>query len=96
MKIKTDTKLLTLKGEEIKDEDKKPVTISKVITEVLTFVQGHSNPQRCFLLAKKFATEKEVELKAEDVVFIKKVLEESKGLSALVSGQIIEMLEGNA
>ncbi len=96
MKIKTDTKLLNLKGEEIKDEDKKAITVGQIVSNTLSYAQGQANPHRCFVFAKKFATEKEVDLKAEDVVFIRKVLEDAKGLSALVSGQIIEMLEGNA
>lgn len=91
MKIKTDTKLHALTGEEIKDDNKKPVTVGQMVSSALAIV-NNPNPHRCFILAKQFATEKEVELKSEDVVFIKKILEETK-LSAIISGQIIDLLE---
>lgn len=90
MKIKTDTKLLTLKNEEIKDENKEAITVGNIVANTLSLSQ--KNPARCYVLAKKFATEKEVDLKAEDVVFVKDILEESK-MSALIAGQIIEILE---
>jgi len=89
MKINTQTKLLDLKGKEIKDQQE-VLTVGIILSNTLSLSQ--KNPARCYLLAKKFATENEVDLKAEDVVFVKEILEESK-MSALIAGQIIEILE---
>lgn len=94
--IKTKTVLKNLKGDALKDgtED---FTIGALICSVLS--GKVSNPARGYQLAKAFATEKMVELKAEDVVFIKEELEHNGknkefGFGALVIGQALEILDG--
>lgn len=82
--------LKDLRGNEIKQEGKS-VKIGDVVCDYLAM--NRENQARSYQLAKKFATDKEVELKAEDVVFIKETLAKS-GLPALTVGQIEEELEG--
>lgn len=97
IKIKTNTVLTNFKGEALKDGNK-DLTIGNAIA----FVLGGkvSNPTLGWNLGKKFATDEEVELKAEDIVFIKKELNENasqkeSGWTSIVVGQIIEMLENS-
>lgn len=87
--LKTDQVLLTLTGEEIAEGDTK-VTVGLIITNALS--QQTTNPHRAYQLAKQIATNKKVELKAEDIVFIKEMLLQSQ-LVALYIGQVIEILE---
>lgn len=94
--IKTDIKLVNFKGEVLKS-NKEDVVVGDFMAEVLAM---HSeNPSRCWQLGKKFATEKEVELKAEDVVFLKDALVkastgERAHKNALACGQVIELIDG--
>lgn len=52
-----------------------------------------SNPTLGWVLGKKFATEDTVDLKAEDIVFLKKEIEDNKGFFAIIKGQLIELLD---
>lgn len=91
IKIKTNTALTNFKGEELKNGEH----VLDVGTAVSMVLGGKvSNPTLGYTLGKKFANEKEVELKAEDVVFIKKELEAQELWNALVVGQLIELLDG--
>lgn len=88
--IKTNTAICDFQGVPLKDGEK-DLTIGKVIS--YTLAGKVSNPTLGWVLGKKFATEDEVELKLEDIVFIKKELEAQNNWLALVVGQTIEMLE---
>lgn len=94
--IKTDIAIKDFKGEVLKNNEE-VLTIGSVVSAVLG---GRvSNPTLGWQLGKKFATDTEVELKAEDVVFIKKELENNAlndGFGAIVIGQVIEILEENS
>lgn len=94
-KIKTNIVLTNFKGEPLKDGTK-DLTIGNAIA----FVLGGkvSNPTLGWNLGKKFATDKEVEIKAEDIVFIKKEILENaiskeNGWTSIVAGQIVDILE---
>lgn len=88
--IKTNTKLVNFKGETLKVDNK-----DLIIGEVISTILGgeSSNPTLAWQLGKKFAIQKEVELKAEEVVFIKKEVENNKSFFAIIKGQVIEMLD---
>lgn len=89
--IKTDTPLVNLQGEQLTENDT-AITVGMVLSNILS---GQvSNPARGYQLAKKFATEAEVELKAEDVVYVKEQVEKRTDFTALVTGQLIQILEG--
>lgn len=88
-KFNTKKKLKSLKGEEIKNEKKEGIFFGDLMADALS--AARKNPARCFQFAKKFATQKEVELKAEDVVFLKEIIEEH-GFMALTAGQLLEEL----
>lgn len=76
-------------GEDFK-KDEIPVTHGEVICDSLCALrEDHS---KAFALAKKFAIQDTVELKAEDIILIKKALT-TVGLKAIAVGQIIEELE---
>lgn len=93
IKIKTNTVLKNFKGEELKNGEH-PLDVGTVVSMVLG--GKVSNPTLGFTLGKKFANDKEVELKAEDVVFVKKELESQEPWNAIVVGQIIELLDGKS
>jgi len=91
--IKTKTVLVDFKGNPLKNGEN-DLTIGDVVSTVLG--GKVSNPALGWQLGKKFATEEEVDLKAEEVVFIKKELEDNSkqgGFFAVTVGQIIELLE---
>lgn len=91
--IKTDIAIKDFKGEVLKNGEE-ALTVSTVVSAVLG--GKVSNPTLGWQLGKKFATDEKVELKAEDVVFIKKELEDNAkngGFGAIVIGQVIDLLE---
>lgn len=95
LKIKTKELILNFKGEPLKNGEEE-LTIGELVSDVLAF--HNENPARCWQLGKKFAIEEEVELKAEDVVFIKNALEKASTgerafKNAMACGQVIEILE---
>ena len=91
--INTKKVLVDFKGENLKESDQKTdLTVGAVISRTLG---GQvSNPTLGWILGKKFATQKNVELKAEEVVFIKNEIEADKTWFAIVKGQVLEILEG--
>ena len=91
LKINTKQVLKNFKQEALKNGTD-DLTIGMVVSSILG--GKVSNPYKGWILGKRFATEKEVELKAEDVVFLKKEIEASEAWLAVVTGQLIEMLDG--
>lgn len=89
--LTTSQKLKTLDGEVLK-EGNKEITIGLVLTNLLASTTN--NPHRAYQLARQMAVEKKVELKAEDVVYLKEILNKST-LGALYTGQCIDILESN-
>ena len=89
--IKTNIVIKTFNGENVKKSEKDDLQIGEAISNVLGMAQ--SNPSLAWQFGKKFATEESVDLKAEDVVYLKKELETSKVYNAMILGQIIEILE---
>lgn len=85
--VKCDTFLKDLKGKDTTN------TIGAFLSECLW--NSRENQARAFMLATKFADDKtpEVELKAEDVVFIKKVIT-TLGARAGEAGQVLILLDG--
>lgn len=93
MKIKTSMELLNIRGKSFEDNDGKPhplllgVTLSNMLSTLPS-----KNPALSYQLAKKFATQDEVDLSSENIVFIKSVISES-GNPPITIGQILDMLE---
>lgn len=90
IKINPEQKLLDLKGEVIK-EGTVEISIGLLIANTLGTTVSDS-PLRSYQLARRFSEGKPVELKAEDEVFIKAQLLQSK-LSPLYIGQVLEIFE---
>lgn len=90
IKIDTGTVLLGMNGKPLLIEDKEQ-TVGEFVSEALAM--DRTNPSKGWTLGKKFATEKLVELKAEDIVYIKEAFKELK-VSAVFGGQVIELIEG--
>jgi hypothetical protein len=90
MKINTQQKLINLNGAVLK-ENKTEITLGMVVCACL--VGGETEaPQRAYEMAKKFTDEKEVEVSAEDILFIKKSVTDSK-LPTLIKGQALTLLD---
>ena len=94
--IKTAMPLLNMKGEPLTNEEGKPVLLGVVLSNVLG--GKTDNPTLAWILGKKLATEKTVDLLAEEVVFIKaevtKLGTNPQGwLSGLLCGQILTILD---
>ncbi len=91
LKVNCKQAIVDFKGVELKlGED--ILTVGQVISTVLG---GQvSNPNLGWILGKKFATEDSVDLKAEEVVFVKKEISDSKHWMGLVQGQVLELLDG--
>jgi len=93
-----DTKIIlkSLKGEDLKDGTT-PVTVGIICANILSGITA--NPSLAWQLGKKFATEDKVELKAEDIVFLKAEINkaataEKAWLNSIIAGQILEILDG--
>lgn len=95
--IKTKSGLVDFKGELLK-EGNKLVTQGTVLSNVMAAYDV--NPTQCWQLGKKFATDETVDLKAEDVVFIKEAINkastgEQRWLTSVVAGQLLEILDAS-
>jgi hypothetical protein len=96
--IKTNTPILDLKGKAIPNaEGSGDFTLGELVTNVLS--GKTDNPHRAYQLAKKFAENDEVALKAEDIMFIRTEIEkngkaEAWGYNSLLTGQAIELIDG--
>jgi len=88
--IKTGQVLKDFKGENLKNGGEN-LTIGVAISTVLG--SQVSNPTLGWILGKKFATEESVDLKEEEIVFLKKELETNKQWLTLVTGQVLEILD---
>lgn len=91
IKITTRQKLLDFKGQPLLQNDE-PITIGTVVGICLS--GKTTNPTLAWTLGKKFTNDKEVELKAEDVVFLKETLDKNDFWTSIVIGQVLEILDG--
>lgn len=89
--IKCSQELTQFNGEVLKDATGEVFTVGNIMANILA--GQSSNPALAWQLGKKFATEKTVDLKAEEVVFLKKEVENSKTYVSLITGQILEILD---
>lgn len=87
--INTKQVLVNFKNEPLLD-GKEEITIGGFLANVLA--GKSSNPSLSWVLGKKFATEDTVDLKAEEIVFLKKELSTSP-FNALATGQVMEILD---
>lgn len=85
VKVQTGEKLRDIHGVETE------MAVGSYLAELMW--NCRKNPARAYILAKKFATEPEVELKAEDVVFIQETMN-TLGARAGEAGQVHVLLEG--
>ncbi len=92
--IVTNKVLVNFKGDNLTD-GKEEVKVGTILSNVCA--GKVSNPTLGWILGKKFATEESVDLKAEEVVFLKREIEICCGsnswMTALVGGQLIELLD---
>lgn len=74
-------------------EDPKDLTVGSVISNVLSTTKS-ANPIRSYVLAQKFFQNDEVEVTADDIVFIKTQLEDPLvGFFPYIIGQVESILE---
>jgi len=97
MKVKLNEKIRGIDGKPLKKEDKEDLTLHDLCIEAcLVPVKGEEDtPEekvKNYLLFKRIADKKEVELKAEEIAFLKQRI--GKLRPTLVVGQAWEILEG--
>lgn len=90
--INTKQELVNFKGEPLKNGEEN-LTIGEVMA--FTLSGKTTNQVLAWYLGKKFATEETVELKAEDIVFLKDTLKGSETYFSIVTGQLIEILDSS-
>lgn len=90
--LNTKTVLLGLDGKPIPADKGEQIILGNVISNVLSG-PNLENPARAYQLAKQIATNDEVTLKAEDIVYLKKVIQNATYLAAIISGQVLELLD---
>jgi len=95
MTIKTETVLKDYEGNDLAP-DNKPFTVRTALLTALQFQSQELAPSaeqsvRAYILSTTIATKPEVELKSDDVVYIKARL--LKLYSPLVFGQMVALLE---
>ena len=86
-----------MKGDPLENEEGKPVLLGVVLSNVMG--GKTQNPSLAWNLGRKFATQKQVELLAEEVVFVKSEVtalgtNPQGWLSGLLTGQILNILDG--
>lgn len=91
IKVKTRELLKDFDGTILKNGEK-DLTIGMAVSLVMG--GDVSNSTLGWILGKKFACDKEVDLLAEEVVFVKKEMDATKVWNAVVRGQVLEMLDG--
>ena len=90
MKIKIDKVLTNLNSEPLKEEEKE-ITLGMVLGAAL-LTGGTKEPERAYQLAAQLGHSDEIELKAEDILFIKECIKNTN-LPVLYSGQAITLLD---
>lgn len=99
LKLNLKQVLKNLAGEAIKDSDGKDVVLGKVMANAIISVGGTVDPTKNYLLATALYQQEEMELKAEDLVYLKKQIREAGNAAGTVfpvlyKGQILNILDG--
>lgn len=92
MKINTTQTLKSLKGENLKTPSGETFTVGEALGNILTSSET-GGKFKLFTLAHKIANEDSVDVDGADLRLIKDSVESTKVYSALVSGQLLEILE---
>lgn len=95
MKIDLTKVLKTLKSEVYKDSDNKDLTLGGALAVILDRAT-EGGKHKMFILAKKCATEKTLELDSVDFNLIKNAVEKTTVFTSnVVVGQILDLLDAN-
>ena len=96
LKVNTQKTLVDFKGKKLVADIGGDVFLGTILSNVMG--GKVSNPTLGWQLGKKFATQDTVELKAEEVVFVKQEVTNVSGpggwMGAQLAGQVLEILEG--
>lgn len=93
MKLNLKQTFKTLKGEEIKSEDK-TLTLGEVLANIVLAPHENKNgfrPLKAWELARKLDKNEEIELDQSDLTQIKDIIENTSSALPLIKGQILEM-----
>lgn len=91
MKIKTNQVLTNLAGKPLQ-EDNVEVTLGMVMSASLLNHEQETDQKQAYGLARRILNEPEVDLKIEEIAFVKERLKASK-LSTLIIGQALTLLD---
>lgn len=91
------TEILTFENKPYQDTDKKELTLGMVLAMVLITTQA-TDPLRTYLLTKKIAGQDDVELSADEIVYLKEIIKKSAesqmpAYNAHILGQAIYLID---
>lgn len=92
MKIKTTEKLKSLKGEKLTNADGEEISLGNALATILLSDKS-GDKMKNYVLANKLYNDKEVDLDESDFKKVQKACEDTQVYGAIVSGQILVMLE---
>lgn len=92
MKINAKAPIKDLKGQEVLN-GKEAFTVGDALGNILT-ADKTGGKLKLYSLATKFATKDSVEVDSADLALIKSAVDSTEFYNALVTGQLLEMLEG--
>lgn len=92
MKINAKQALKNFKGDILKDPDGE-VTLGTALSNILSMAK-EGGKMKLFILAKKFYERASVEIDQSDMNLVKKSVESTDIYPNMVTGQVLEILEG--
>lgn len=92
MNINCKIKLKNLKGEDLMVSEGEVLTLGTALGNILSSGE-EGGKMKCFILATKFASNDSVEVDTADFALIKSMTKSTKIYTALVAGQVEQMLE---
>lgn len=91
-KVNFNVTLKGLDGNELLGEDRQPIILGKFLANIIARQEAKESPMEKYELCHKlFTSEKEVELKDSEKLYIKNAVE-SGGMTVLVAAQILKLI----
>lgn len=94
IELELDTEIVNLKGEPLKDGDKKNVTLKDIIVDSILTESGAPDPKKNWKIANKVYnyTEKIYTSDETEIEYLEKIITKSPA-QPMVKGQVLEIIE---